>query len=784
MAFFSRTKPHRYNKKKANSLPLLSSAAQGFLERRLIDIKGTALIILGGCFILALISFDIKDPSLNTSSTNEAISNLLGITGAFLSDVLLQTIGLAAYAIAFTPVVWGYRVITRRPITRIPLRLSLLALATICAAITLARIPSFEGWTIGSYLGGSTGAIILTALGNGLKSLFGDNAFLTVTYTSALIFFIAYTTAVGISPMSWINILIKMLETLKVLSIKLTNYFVSKLSLHKQKKERKLRRLQINDTIAPKEKISKKPKVSKKHSKRDASAKQQEFKLVNSDDGWLVPDIDMLDEPIISKGDDLDEKSLEKNAEMLQATLNDFGVKGEILQVNPGPIITLYELEPAPGTKTSRVIGLSDDIARSMSALSVRVAVVSGRNAIGLELPNAKRETVYLKEIIESQKFQKTKNNIPLALGKNIAGDIVVTDLAKMPHLMIAGTTGSGKSVGVNAMILSLLYKMSPKQLRFIMIDPKMLELSVYDDIPHLLTPVVTEPHKAVTALKWAVKEMEERYRLMSKLSVRNVDSFNERIKQARKKGEVLMHKIQTGFDPETGKPVFEEQPIPQVEMPYIVIVVDEFADLMLVAGKEVERAIQRLAQMARAAGIHLIMATQRPSVDVITGVIKANFPTRISFQVTSKIDSRTILGEGGAEQLLGRGDMLYMAAGGRLKRIHGPFVSDDEIKKVVTHLKEQGAPEYIEGITVSDDDEDEGGSRGSSGKDGYDKLYDEAVAIIVQEGKISTSFIQRHLQIGYNRAARIVECMERDGVISPANHAGRREILIEHNGR
>jgi S-DNA-T family DNA segregation ATPase FtsK/SpoIIIE len=414
-----------------------------------------------------------------------------------------------------------------------------------------------------------------------------------------------------------------------------------------------------------------------------------------------------------------------------------------------------------------------------MSAVSVRAAVPPGRNVIGIELPNKKRQTVYLRDLMEREDFEKTMAKLPLVLGKDIGGHPVIADLAKMPHLLVAGTTGSGKSVAVNTMILSLLYRLSPSQCRFIMIDPKMLELSVYDDIPHLLAPVVTEPGRAVVALKWTVQEMENRYRNMSKLGVRNIEGYNARIKEAVKKGEVLMRKVQTGFDAETGKPVYEEQPLDLTELPYIVVVVDEFADLMLVAGKDVENAIQRLAQMARAAGIHLLMATQRPSVDVITGVIKANFPTRISFQVTSKIDSRTILGEGGAETLLGMGDMLYMAAGGRITRVHGPFVSDKEVEDVVNHLKAQGEPSYLEEVTDGDlfgsgDDEDGDGSGGSS-----DELYDEAVAIVAREGKASTSFIQRHLQIGYNRAARIMEQMEKEGVVSPANRVGKREVLV-----
>jgi S-DNA-T family DNA segregation ATPase FtsK/SpoIIIE len=452
-------------------------------------------------------------------------------------------------------------------------------------------------------------------------------------------------------------------------------------------------------------------------------------------------------------------------------------VRGEIVKVRPGPVVTLYELEPAPGTKTSRVIGLADDIARSMSAVSVRIAVIPGRNVIGIELPNMRRETVYLRELLASTSYDKTGGRLLLTLGKDIGGAPVIADLARMPHLLIAGTTGSGKSVGLNAMILSLLYRLDPETCKLIMIDPKMLELSIYDDIPHLMAPVVTDPKKAVVALKWTVREMEERYQSMSKLGVRNIEGYNRRVTEAARNGEELMRKVQTGFDPDTGEPIIEEQPLDLSPLPYIVVVVDEMADLMLVAGKDIEASIQRLAQMARAAGIHLIMATQRPSVDVITGTIKANFPTRISFQVTSKIDSRTILGEQGAEQLLGQGDMLYMAGGGRITRVHGPFVGDDEVENVVNFLRNQGSPTYIDAVTEDEEGEFGGDIEGMGGGSG-DDLYDRAVALVLQERKASTSFVQRHLQIGYNRAARIIERMEKEGVVGPANHVGKREIL------
>ena len=501
-----------------------------------------------------------------------------------------------------------------------------------------------------------------------------------------------------------------------------------------------------------------------------------------SSDAFELPSIHLLAEAkkIVRDGL-LSDDALEQNARLLEGVLEDFGIKGEIIKVHPGPVVTLYELEPAPGIKSSRVIGLADDIARSMSAIAARVAVIPGRNAIGIELPNSNRETVYLRELLASRDFENSKAKLAICLGKTIGGDAVIVDLAKMPHLLVAGTTGSGKSVAINTMVLSLLYKMGPERCKLIMIDPKMLELSVYDGIPHLLTPVVTDPKKAVVALKWTVREMEDRYKKMSKVGVRNIEGFNNRIEQALKKGEVITRTVQTGFDRETGEAVYESEELDLQPLPFIVVVIDEMADLMMVAGKDIEGTVQRLAQMARAAGIHVVMATQRPSVDVITGTIKANFPTRISFQVTSKIDSRTILGEMGAEQLLGMGDMLYMAGGGRISRVHGPFVDDAEVEDVVAHLKLQGIPQYLEAITEVDEDEGEGasGSYGGEGDSNSDDPYDQAVAIVLRDRKASTSYIQRRLSIGYNRAASLVERMEDEGLISSANHAGKREILV-----
>ena len=512
--------------------------------------------------------------------------------------------------------------------------------------------------------------------------------------------------------------------------------------------------------------------------KRAAKAGQRELDLAAGE--YKLPPLDILSLPSrVNAQPKIDEEALEQNARLLETVLDDFGVRGQIVKVRPGPVVTLYELEPAPGTKSSRVIGLADDIARSMSAVSARVATVPGRNVIGIELPNAKRETVFLRELLSTRHYEDNRLGLPLALGKDIGGDPVIADLARMPHLLIGGTTGSGKSVAVNTMILSLLYRLTPDQCRFIMIDPKMLELSVYQDIPHLLTPVVTEPRKAIVALKWVVREMEDRYRAMSAVGVRNIAGYNEKLIETARKGTSLTRKVQTGIDPETRKPTFEDEEMDLTPLPFIVVIIDEMADLMLVAGKEIEATVQRLAQMARAAGIHVVMATQRPSVDVITGTIKANFPTRISFQVTSKIDSRTILGEQGGEQLLGQGDMLYMAGGGKIARVHGPFVSDGEVEEVVRHLRAQGAPAYIESVTDDPDADAESlGLPGDSEEGESDQLYDQAIALVARERKCSTSFIQRYLQIGYNRAARIVERMEREGVVSSANHVGKREVL------
>ena len=540
----------------------------------------------------------------------------------------------------------------------------------------------------------------------------------------------------------------------------------------------------INDTIKRSvvQHAAKRTAAQSRRAKADA---QPSLPLQAEADEFEFPPLTLLTNPDTIQRHHLSDAALEENARMLESVLDDYGVKGDIVSVRPGPVVTMYELEPAPGLKASRVIGLADDIARSMSALSARVSTVPGRSVIGIELPNQHREKVVLREILSHRDFGDGTHRLPLALGKDIGGDPVVANLAKMPHLLIAGTTGSGKSVAINTMILSLLYKLTPEDCRMIMIDPKMLELSVYDGIPHLLSPVVTDPKKAVVALKWVVGEMEERYRKMSKMGVRNIEGYNGRVADALAKGEMFSRTVQTGFDDETGEPVFETEEFAPEKMPFIVVVVDEMADLMMVAGKEIEACIQRLAQMARASGIHLVMATQRPSVDVITGTIKANFPTRISFHVTSKVDSRTILGEMGAEQLLGMGDMLYMAGGSKITRVHGPFVSDEEVEEIVSHLKSFGPPDYAASVLDGPDEEKESdidavlGLNTGGNTTGEDALYDQAVAIVIKDRKCSTSYIQRKLGIGYNKAARLVEQMEDEGLVSSANHVGKREILV-----
>jgi len=779
---------------------LLPPAAVDLIKRRLIEASGLFLFLLAGIVCVALLSYHPSDPSWNTASEG-SIRNLAGAPGAFLADTLLQAAGLAAILLPATLLAWGWRLIKKEQVRHLWFRLLMFLSAVLLLAIFLSVFEEPESWPLRAGFGGALGIVLMSFISGLISSLtpgFAEVIIAAVVLPPAMA---AMVIAAGLDRSEWLTLWLPFRTSLRQTWKGMV--FV--------KDHARLPGERVEPTFGPEdddpddeeehdaedgapefEKVepeSAKPKrrfrksiveeKAKKAVKGERAKKAQQGKLaLGKSEQFQLPPLDFLEAPPDEQpAEKADKAALTQNAELLESVLQDFGIKGEIVKVRPGPVVTLYELEPAPGTKTSRVVGLADDIARSMSALSVRIAVVPGRSVIGIELPNARRDMVYFRELLASKDFEKSGGALTLVLGKDIGGTPSMVDLARMPHLLIAGTTGSGKSVAINTMICSLLYRLTPDQCKFIMIDPKMLELSVYDGIPNLLSPVVTDPSKAVVALKWAVREMEDRYRLMSQMGVRNITGYNTRLADARKKGEELTRRVQTGFD-EAGKPVYEDQPLSMDPLPLIVVVVDEMADLMMVAGKDIEAAIQRLAQMARAAGIHLIMATQRPSVDVITGTIKANFPTRISFQVTSKIDSRTILGEQGAEQLLGQGDMLYMAGGGQITRVHGPFVSDEEVEHVVRFLKDQGEPEYVTDVT---EDVDGGfelpGQEGGGNSD--DTYYDEAVALVAREGKASTSFIQRHLQIGYNRAARIMEQMEEQGVVSQADRVGRREVLV-----
>jgi S-DNA-T family DNA segregation ATPase FtsK/SpoIIIE len=806
-------------------------------KRRLFEGLGSVLVLVCILLVLMLLTYNPADPSFNTA-VDSTPENFLGRDGALVADVLVQGLGLAAFLIPLILLGWAFRLLLQRPLRRMPRRLLMVVPALVlgafaCSVLHATLIPLPAGG------GGALGWELLRALqGLGIGSLA-----LPLAMGGAALVALLLLSIMGLSWGDWRDVgsgagrsatrlalvsgqgaVIGAVAAVGFGQRVMQRWRASRQARAPAKSvpatvramgpaqplpwarpdgsrpaapgaERREPQFGVTATsLRPAPPIAAPPAPEPAASrlvrlvmpgtrslapgKRAEQERQATLDLAPNGEP-ILPPIDLLTKPPIGKAETIDEEALAKNARLLEAVLEDYGVRGEIVQVRPGPVVTLYELEPAAGIKASRVIGLADDIARSMSAISVRVAVVPGRSVIGIELPNTRAETVYLRELLDSPAYEKHPGRLALALGKDIGGEAVVADLARMPHLLIAGTTGSGKSVGINTMILSILYRMPPDRCKFIMVDPKMLELSVYDGIPHLLAPVVTDPRKAVLALKWTVREMEGRYQKMSKLGVRSIEGYNARILEAREKGEALSRKVQTGFDPESGQPIIEEQPFELTELPLIIVIVDEMADLMLVAGKDIEASVQRLAQMARAAGIHIIMATQRPSVDVITGTIKANFPTRISFQVTSKIDSRTILGEGGAEQLLGRGDMLYMAGGGRVTRVHGPFVSDEEVERVVSALKLRADPDYIDEIT----EDDKGGGGSGLGEDeddagSGDQLYDQAVALVTRERKASTSFVQRHLQIGYNRAARIIERMETEGVVGTANHVGRREVL------
>jgi S-DNA-T family DNA segregation ATPase FtsK/SpoIIIE len=810
------------------SLDVVAFVADHFrdiMRRRLSELAGLVLIICALLGVIALATWSVQDPSLS-HATQKPINNLLGFPGAIFSDLAMQLLGLASVLLLLPEALMGFRLLSHRPLGEKWRGLVWIA-ATFLAAGFASTLPRIGSWPLPTGLGGVCGDAMLMLPAMMFRSLLSG---LPLIGLSA-VFGLATVTALAIAAgwrlprrgekaetaaleqagnetededeesdrgSPWLGMVVHALLSWKARIGRWIRGSARKPLPAGAAVARGPRQEPRFDNLG---------RVSAPSTQPAANADEDEYEEEYEEDeepaprrraaapkaparrsgsGFALPSLNFLTAQKASERTTLSKEELDANSTALESVLGDFGVRGEIINARPGPVVTLYELEPAPGIKSSRVIGLADDIARSMSAVSARVAVVSGRNAIGIELPNPNREKVYLRELLSAKDYNEHAAKLPLCLGKTIGGESVIVDLARMPHLLIAGTTGSGKSVAINTMILSLLYRMTPEQCRLIMVDPKMLELSVYDGIPHLLTPVVTDPKKAVVALKWAVREMEGRYKSMSKLGVRNIDGYNARLAEAKAKGETLTRTVHTGYNKETGQAIYEKEELTLEPLPFIVVIVDEMADLMMVAGKDIEGAIQRLAQMARAAGIHVILATQRPSVDVITGTIKANFPTRISFQVTSKIDSRTILGEQGAEQLLGQGDMLYMAGGGRISRVHGPFVSDDEVEKVVRHLKSQGQPEYLEEVVAEEPELSEDGvavfdSTGMGMAEGGD-LYSQAVAIVKRDRKASTSYIQRRLQIGYNRAATLMERLEQEGIIGQPNHAGKREILIPEN--
>ncbi len=815
---------------------LVSPEIRKLFRQRLGQIAALALALGAAVLLVALATYNPHDPSLDTATSRPA-TNLAGPLGAVVADVLLQSFGVAAILPVLAMVAWAWRAASGRGVGGPAVRLValLLALPVVGAALApfsallaagqmtpwaqhlgaplLSRLAS---WPTASGPAGVAGTLLgdwlLTAGRTVLGPIGSTVAWGLLAVLAALLILLAlglqgrdYRVAgrsATLGAMGAARLGVRHGRTAAGLARRLGGRGARLAALLRPAHREPPSPLyeprpepvvpaapesRAEPLPAPKAESSPSPRAIPTPPPRKPVVPTPQ-PVLPLEGGWQFPPLSLLrTAPNLALSGRASagrpsEEALQANARLLEGVLADYGVQGTIRDIRPGPVVTLYELEPAPGIRSARVIGLADDVARSLSVTAVRIATVPGRNVIGIEVPNATRETVFLSELLGSEDYQKNPSRLALALGKTIEGRPIVADLSRMPHLLIAGTTGSGKSVGINAMILSLLYRLSPDQCRLIMIDPKMLELSVYEGIPHLLAPVVTEPAKAVTALKWTVRQMEKRYRAMSQLGVRNIGGYNERVAEARAKGEVVTRRVQTGFDAETGKPTFEEQKLPLETLPFIVVVIDEMADLMMVAGKEIEVTVQRLAQMARAAGIHVIMATQRPSVDVITGTIKANFPTRISFQVISKFDSRTILGEQGAEQLLGQGDLLYMQGGGRIGRVHGPFVEDREVEEIVAFLRAQGEPFYIEEVTEADESADDGANPALSGiaaaGDGEKGLFDQAVALVSREGKASTSFIQRHLNIGYNRAAKLIEQMEKEGIVSPANHVGKREVL------
>ena len=786
------------------------------LRRRLSELAGLALLSCALLGAIALATWSVQDPSLS-HATQKPINNLLGLPGAIFADLAMQLLGLASVLLLLPEAVLGWRLLSHKPIGE-GWRTLVWILAAFLAAGFASTLPRIGTWPLPTGLGGACGDAVLILPALILGSAFKGIGLVVVAIVLALMAVFATAVAGGAffkrrdelaeaaaaddeddddeeaeeadrgSP--FLGMIVHALLSWKArfglwlrgrLERRAEPKPVAAKGSRQEPRFDALGRVAAPSTAPVMDDEEEEYEDEEEEEEAPAKVKRTAAPAKKKGGRFQLPSLNFLSAQKPGEKSAMPKDVIDAAAQSLESVLGDFGVRGEIVNARPGPVVTLYELEPAPGIKSSRVIGLADDIARSMSAVSARVAVVAGRNAIGIELPNPVREKVYFRELLSTKDYNENTAKLPLCLGKTIGGENVIVDLARMPHLLIAGTTGSGKSVAINTMILSLLYRLTPDQCRLIMVDPKMLELSVYDGIPHLLTPVVTDPKKAVVALKWAVREMEGRYKNMAKLGVRNIDGYNQRVAEAKAKGEVLTRTVQTGYDKETGQAIYEKEELALEPLPFIVVIVDEMADLMMVAGKDIEGAVQRLAQMARAAGLHVILATQRPSVDVITGTIKANFPTRISFQVTSKIDSRTILGEMGAEQLLGQGDMLYMAGGGRISRVHGPFVSDEEVEKIVRHLKTQGSPEYLEAVTAEEETDEDGNAvfDNTSMGGGEGDLLAQAIAIVKRDRKASTSYIQRRLQIGYNKAATLMERMEEAGIVGQANHAGKREILV-----
>lgn len=746
------------------------------LLQLLLRLCGVTLILASFVLFVALFTFNSSDSSFNTSSTESEISNWMGSFGAHISDFLFQFIGLSSLFLCLIVFSIGLKMSSKEGANNLAIKIILTPFCLLCFSVFFAVVPQPDWWPLNGF-GGLNGHFILAKVTYLPKIVTALVALLlgiiTISIITELLFqdWLYFLRYFSVASRFLIDRLIEFLRSKNLASQK-------KLSIRVLPEEKDEEEVDESMSELTEQQLKEKLKTAKTRSPKPVKAKKSSYQL---------PTADLLtDRSGENKDKKISKDLVENQSKMLLKVLEDFGVYGTSLGAKVGPVVTLHEFEPAAGTKASRIINLADDIARSMSAVSTRIAVVSGKTSIGIELPNPKREMIFLREFVENREYKFSQDFLPIILGKDIAGETVIADLARMPHLLIAGTTGSGKSVGLNVMILSLLFRMHPDECKFIMIDPKMLELSMYDGIPHLLAPVVTESAKAVVALKWVVAEMEERYRLMSSFAVRNIAGYNEKAEKAALSGQKLMRKVQTGYDPTNGQPIIEEIEFEPKKLPFIVVIVDEMADLMLVAGKEIEGSIQRLAQMARAAGIHIIMATQRPSVDVITGVIKANFPTRISFQVTSRIDSRTILGVQGAEQLLGQGDMIYMSGGSKMTRVHGPFCSDTEIENVVNFIKDQDLSEFEADDKISFEavlarESGGGGDSGGDFESGSDEdLYAKAVAIVKRDRKPSISYVQRQLRIGYNRAAILIEKMEEEGVLSPPNISGKREILEE----